>query len=165
MTTAQSSSDVSSIFEPEFIAFVSKQAEADADAVVDYLAANGLGPRTNDGLAQPCVLPGHWLLGCALVLRLKYWELHHIRLHLDGGMLSVAETIDKLESLLSAPVLFREFVDSMWRQILKLYHSSFVWLATECDLTAQIAIVQKEDELFLDELADFLLLAIDNSTR
>lgn len=165
MTAARCLSDVCSDFEPEFIEFVSQQAESDADAVAIYLQDHGVRPRAADGSWQPCALPGTWLLAFALVLRLRYWELHHIRHHLDAGMLSAVETKEKLASLMFDQVSLQDYVNSLWRQVLALYHSSFLWCATVGELRAQIAIIEQEDEAFLDQVAEFLLHQVRNQTN
>lgn len=147
----------STVVEPEFVAFLCEQAEADACAVSDYLREQKVQQQNADGSWQDCPLPGPWLLAFGLILRLRNWELHQIQLHLNAGMPSAEETMKKLSTLLFEFAAVEDFVNPLWRQLCSLYYSSFLWRATDHGLKVQIALITEEDDDFLNKLADFLL--------
>lgn len=149
-------SEVLDIFGPELVAAVKTQAELDAVGVAEFLRSSGILLPTETGgychlSLAPCVL-----LGLALAIRLRRWELNHIRVHVDAGLPTSAEVFDKVTQFLSGQAL-NQFVMQTSVQALRLYHESFVWSAPECDLGVDIAIIAQEDEQFLDALAEFLI--------
>jgi len=146
-------------FEPEFITFLRDQAEADACAVSNYLREQKVQIRHADGSWQKCELPASWLIALAVILRLRYWELHQIRLHLEAGIPSADETMKKFGTLLFDFAAVESFASLLWRQFASLYHNSFLWRAADQGLNVQIAVITEEDDNFLDKLADFLLKA------
>lgn len=125
-------------------------AETDAAAVAAFLQERGLLP-----LADDSSLSAEALLGIALCLRFRRWELNNIRVHIDVGLPTSDEVFARVKTLLHGAKL-KKFVRSNWGNAIRVYHNSFLWSAVDCDLAVDVAIVAEEDEQFLDTVVDFL---------
>jgi len=139
-----------SVSDQAFAESVRSLAETDAVAVAAFLQERGLMPQTDD-----TSLSAEALLGVALCLRFRRWELHNIRAHIEAGLPTSDEVFDRVTTLMHGAKL-KKFVDSNWVKAIRLYHDSFLWSAVDCDLAVDIAIVAGDDEQFLDGIVDFL---------
>ena len=144
------------MFRPEFIAAVHAQAESDADATADFVrlsvqAAGNTTLKLDVDQFDPAAL-----IGFGLVVRFRRWELHHIRVHIDAGRPCSADMLLRMVKLGRGRKLAR-FV--AWAMIAstKVFHDSFLWSANDSDLHLDLAIVGREDDLFLDAITQFLL--------
>lgn len=144
------------MFRPELIAAIKAQAASDADAAADFFrlsvqAAGNTTLKLDVDQFDPVAL-----IGFGLVIRFRRWELDHIRVHIDAGLPCSAEMLLRMVKLGRGRKLAR-FV--AWAMIAstKVFHDSFLWSAEEGDLHLDLAIVGREDDLFLDAITQFLL--------
>ena len=140
-----------SVSDQAFAESVRSIAETDAAAVAAFLQERGMIPQ-----AENTSLSGEALLGIALCLRFRRWELNNIRAHIEVGLPTSDEVFERVTTLLHGAKL-KKFVDANWVKSIHVYRDSFLWSAVDCDLAVDIAIVADEDEQFLDAVADFLL--------
>ena len=144
------------MFRPEFIAAVHAQAESDADAAADFVrlaiqAAGNTTVKLDMDRFDPAAL-----IGFGLAVRLRRWEHNHIRAHIDAGLPSASKVLARMVKLGRGRKLAR-FV--AWAMIAstKVFHDSFWWSTDDSDLHLDLAIVGREDDLFLDAITQFLL--------
>lgn len=151
-----------SICSPDFVAAVRRQAESDAEAVGEFIRSLPHGPKPD--AVEPVQIAPEILLGLALAIRLRRWELNHIRVHIDAGVSSSSEVFGRIATLKRGREL-EEFVSRESVNALRVFHDSFLWSASDCDLRVDIAIVAQEDDQFLDAIVDFLFQQCLERTR
>ena len=147
------------MFRPEFIAAVHAQAESDADAAIEFVRLNLQATGNTTFRVGVDQLDQVALIGSGLVVRFWRWERQHIRVHIDAGLPCSADLLRRMVKLGRGRKLAR-FV--AWAMIAstKVFHDSFLWSANDSDLHLDLAIVGREDDLFLDAITQFLLAHI-----
>lgn len=143
-------------FPPELIAAVRAQAELDADAAADFVrlsvqAAGNTTLKLDVDQFDPAAM-----IGFGLVVRFRRWELQHIRVHIDAGLPCSADMLLRMVKLGRGRKLAR-FVAWVMIASTTVFHDSFLWSAADGDRRLDLAIVGREDDLFLDAITQFLL--------
>ncbi len=143
-------------FPPEFITAIKAQAESDADAAIEFVRLNLQATGNTTFRVGVDQLDQVALIGSGLVVRFWRWERQHIRVHIDAGLPCSADLLRRMVKLGRGRKLAR-FV--AWAMIAstKVFHDSFLWSADDSDLHLDLAIVGREDDLFLDAITQFLL--------
>lgn len=141
---------------------VIRQAETDAIGVGELVRSAGVQVQRQDGTYEPLELPPEMLLGLGLAARLRRWELHSIFGHLEAGLPSSSEIMDRVTSECCGPALL-EFVTEIHVKTLQIYRESFLWSGGDCDLTVDLAVVAQEDDEFIDAVADFLFSQLEDA--
>ncbi len=142
--------------EASFLVALAELAERDATALVACLAEFGfLRSELPEGDREQFSIPHFHALSFGLAIRLRRWELQGIRVHIDNDLPSAEEILQMLATRPHDRDL-RQFLLQAHHRSLWLYRESFLWSAGDCDLQAEVAIVADEDEMFLDQLVDFL---------
>ncbi|MDZ4688927.1 MAG: hypothetical protein SH850_27945 [Planctomycetaceae bacterium] len=137
----------------DFTAAVLRRAEQDAEAVASFLT-NVMPAATGTESMLP--ISAEALLGIALAIRLRSWELQEIRLHIDAGMPSGREVLLRVFTEVAGATL-KEFIRTNSIRALKLFHDQFLWSLDDLDLEGEIAILVEADDAFLEAVADFLI--------
>lgn len=143
-------------FPPELIAAIKAQAESDADAAAEFYrlaiqAADNTGVKLDVNRFDPVAV-----IGTALVARFQRWELHHIRVHIDAGLPCSTDLLLCMVKLGNGRNLAR-FVAWIMIETAAVFRDSFLWSAADGDRRLDLAIVGREDDLFLDAITQFLL--------
>lgn len=146
----------------QFSEAVIRQAEADATSVAELVRSAGVQVQRQNGTYEPLGLPPEMLLGLGLAVRLRRWELHGIRCHLDAGIPSSTEVMHRVTSECSGSALLG-FVEEIYPKTLQIYRESFLWSGRDCDHTVDLAVVAQEDNEFIDAVADFLLSQLEHA--
>lgn len=141
---------------------VIRQAETDAIGVAELVRSAGVQGQPKNGKYEPLGLPPEMLLGLGLAIRLRRWELHRICGHLEAGLPSSSEIMDRVTSECCGPALLG-FVSEIYVKTLQIYRESFLWSGGDCDLTVDLAVVAKEDDEFIDTVADFLFSQLEDA--
>lgn len=146
----------------QFLEAIRHQAEADATSVAEFVRSAGVQVQQQNGTYEPLGLPPEMLLGLGLAVRLRRWELQGVRLHLEAGIPSSTEVLDRVTSECSGSALFG-FVEGIYPKTLQIYRESFLWSGQDCDLNVDLALVAQEDDEFIDAVADFLLSQLEHA--
>jgi hypothetical protein len=136
---------------------VARRADFVADLVVHVVdaiyARAGIDPTS----ARSCPLPTGFLFELGAVVQLVMWESAGLAVHVEAG-LPTADTAGKdLER--RAKLGPSEFADvtrlALWQKVNLVWVQHFGWQGEET-YGAEIALVQADDDLLVDALAEFL---------
>lgn len=135
----------------EYVASLKVEGERGAARVAEFLRRFGISGTST----SPVALPAELLLGLNVALRFRAWELSSITAHLEAGLPSSNQVVERVMSLLQGDEL-REYVEDLDLRAIFILREQFVWQASG-EQSADIAIVTDGNEdAFLDALADFL---------
>jgi hypothetical protein len=135
-------------FPREMIAAAEADADRDADRVIEFLNAIGLGATPEN----PQPLPANFVLRLATGLRLLAWEALGYSLHRDAGLPAAQDVIrDAFCSLLKPAASARDLDVAVMRLSLE----RFAWSGRSL-LDAEIMLDLFNDEAALDALAEYL---------
>lgn len=145
----------------DFAIVLHDQANKDADAVAEFLISRGLFDPNSTSRGPGFTVDQ--LLGIALSLRLRRWELNGIRVHVEAGLPTSEEVLNQVCNQTRARTL-KKIVEDNWTLTILTFHESILWWTDQCDLAGDIAIVANEDSNFVDAIVDFLVSINSNRT-
>jgi hypothetical protein len=137
----------------EFVAAVASQAIRGADRVAALLREAGIAPALGDHAAAPVGLPAELLLGLDLVLRFATWEQNLIFVHIESGLPSSDELLQRILELLPGEQM-QSLISDLSGRSMVLLAQHFTWRAG-VEQQIDLAIVDDDDEALLDAVADF----------
>ncbi|HUE69842.1 MAG TPA: hypothetical protein VMP01_03045 [Pirellulaceae bacterium] len=107
-----------------------------------------------DAIKRPA-LPRETLIGLGLAIRLSRWELVSIDLHIQAGLPSGQQMLDRVADLGHGPELWR-IVQEVLTGANRIFAESFLWGDSDVDQVDLAVVSDSDDEDFLDAMADFI---------
>ena len=144
----------------EMIGAICRQAAEDAELVAHVLDSIYSSKKRSD--RQLVALTQEQLLGLGAAVRLARWEFNQIPNRLNAGLPSSKAVLQRIFSERPGKKL-TAFVVDLQARMFQFYFQNFVWSASDCHLSIDLAIAGSDVEQLLNAVADFLVSQTQNN--